>query len=362
MQFHTTITERGSFRSCRRQWYLEVQERLAHRDRVAWPLIFGEAIHTGLETYYRNNRRNVKTAVAAFKRAWRATGAELQESYGGLFARLEPEWSDWLDKGTRMLIYYDMYDRQAEFDWDAVLHVNIEKRAFVDILNLEGYPVEDQDSRLRALLSGRIDLVVERKDGIWIVDHKTAASAYDARALDVDDQLTGYCYIYWRLTGEVPRGAIYNALIKDPPGPPRLLKDGSLSKDKSQRTTYDLYLAEIKTLKLDKADYTDILEYLKEKSWKQFFVRDGLTRNLEELKSFEKRLYYEYQDMKSVIRSPDRAYPNPSQRTCPGCSMIPLCQAMEEMNPEWVRENMYETVPPRTTIPKALQSPRWKGV
>lgn len=346
-RFHTTVTERGSFRSCRRQWYLEVVERLAHKDRVPWHFIFGDAIHSALEIYYKDNKRNLSSALRRFKREWVKQMDLLMDEYGGLWSNLEPEWAEYLEKGQAMLNYYNIYDRQAEFDWDKVLAVNIEQRAFVPLLDLAGSPLAGNP-----LLSGKLDLVVERKDGVWIIDHKTAATAYDARALDVDDQLTGYCYIWWRISGEVPRGAIYNALIKDPPRPPRELKSGGLSTDKAQRTTYDLYMQAITERDQDPDDYEEILEYLKEKGWNQFFIRDGLQRNVEELLSFEERLYYEYLDMERCIEHPEWAYPNPSQRTCPGCGMLPLCQAMEEKNPDWVRENMYEVIPPRTTIPK----------
>lgn len=357
-RFHTTVTERSSFRTCRRQWYLETQEHLGHKDRVAWNLIFGDCIHSALEAYYTKNKRDLKAMLRAFKRAWTKKNDEIHVNYGGLAQPLLEEWHEWYEKGVTMLTYYDIYDKQAEWDWDEVIELNIEERGFIDILDphteerLEGLP----------LLSGRIDMVVRRKDGIWIVDHKTAANPYTARALDVDDQLTGYCYIYWRLTGTMPRGAVYNALIKDPPKPPKVLKSGELSKDKAQRTTYDLYVQTIETLGLDYSDYKEVLDYLREKKWSQFFLRDVVLRNEEELLSFEERLFHEYEDMKRVIEDPRKAYPNPSQFFCPGCGMLPLCQAMEEQNAEWVREEMYEVLPPRTTIPKKILSKNWEGV
>lgn len=350
-RFHTTITERGSFRSCRRRWYLDVVERLAHKDKVAWPLIFGDAIHKGLEGYYTDNSRNVQDALDWFEMHWRDERDRLVEHFGGLFDMgIGEEWQSYLDKGKTMLTYYDIYDKANPF-WSRVLEVNIEERSFIEIIEpATGIPYHSSP-----LLSGRIDLVVERDDGIWIVDHKTAANAYTARALDVDDQLTGYAYIYWRLTGVVPRGVIYNALIKEPPGPPRILKDGSISKDKSQRTTYDLYLEAIKQNGLDRADYTEILEILHDKGWNQFFVRDGLQKNIEELESFEERLSMEYEDMSQVLAQPERAYPNPSQQNCPGCSYIALCQSMEEKGDvDYLREEMYEVIPPRTTIPEGV--------
>ena len=359
-RFHTTVTERSSFRTCRRQWYFEVQERLAHRNRVAWALIFGDCMHSALEAYYRQNKRSLRAAKMAFTKAWVREDEILQDVYEGLYkGSIEEEWWQWRDKGYRILEYYKIYDDQAEFDFDQVLAVNIEARGFVDILNpyteerLEGLP----------LLSGRIDLVVERKDGIWIWDHKTTASAYDARALDIDDQGTGYCYIYWRMTGDIPRGFVHNGLIKEPPIPPRMLQSGALSKDKAQRTTYDLYLKAIKDYNLEESDYEDVLSYLQEKGWSQFFVRDAVVMNEEQLLSFEKRLFYEYEDMVQVIEDSARAYPNPSQRICPGCSILPLCQTMEEQGDvEFLKGTMYAEMPVRAEIPKKILSPKWEGV
>lgn len=352
MRFHTTVTERGSFRSCRRQWYLDNVQRLRHKDRIPWALIFGDAVHDALAAYYTGNKRNLPDALDAFVARWEAERGPLQEKYGGLYdAGVGDEWLEMKDKGILMLTYYDEYDRNNPF-WDEVVEVNIEERAFVPI------PDAEEDGFGHPLLSGKIDLVVHKKgSGIWIVDHKTAATAYDARALDVDDQLTGYAYIWWKITGDVPRGALYNALIKDPPHPPRVLKSGELSKAKDQRTTYDLYVHTMKEvgIPVGDPDYEDVLRVLKEKGWNQFFLRDGLQKNLEELLSFEYRLQYEYQDMQRALEVEGYRYPNPSQRTCPGCGVMAICQAMEEGGDvDYVVEHMYEVTEPRVVIPEGV--------
>lgn len=360
-RFHTSVTERASFRTCRRAWYLEVVENLQHKDAVQWNLIFGECIHVALEYYYRGNKRDLKAAVRAFRRAWNKEDDHLRELYSGLYHNgIGDEWIAYKVKGELMLEYYHIYDQQAAFDWDRVVEVvNVENRLWADILGSDGEHLLGLP-----LLSGRPDLVVERREGEWVVDHKTAATPYAARALDIDDQLTGLCYLRWRQTGNVPAGALYNALIKDPPKPPRLISEGSkLSQDKSQRTTYDLYLKAIQENGFDRADYTDILEYLHDKGWSQFFLRDGIEVNQQQLESFERRLYLEYEDMQNCIEHPEKAYPNPTQRTCPGCPMLPLCQTMEEQgDEEYIREHMYEVTEPRVKIPKIILSPNWKGV
>jgi len=362
-RFSTTVTERASFRSCRRQWWLEVVERLSPKDRVTWYFEFGEAVHIALEAYYRDGKRNLGDMLSAFEQYWDEFDNRLHRTYGGLYeSGIGEEWWNYKEKAEVMFRYYDLYDKASGYwdDVEEILAVNIEERAFVDILNAQGRHIP-----MKPLLSGRIDLVLLKKDGHHIWDHKTAATPYDARALDVDDQLTGYSYIYWRLTGVVPKSATYNALIKEPPTPPKILVNGSISKDKSQRTTYDLYLMAMdeQGIAHDDEAYAEILQVLLAKGWSQFFLRDGLVRNLEEIQSFEKRLFYEYQDMDLVLAEPERAYPNPTQRTCPGCGVLPICQMMEEQGDvEYIKENMYEILPVRAEIPEEILNPKWKGV
>ncbi|HEY7418813.1 MAG TPA: PD-(D/E)XK nuclease family protein, partial [Ktedonobacteraceae bacterium] len=82
-RFHTSVTERGAFRSCRRRWYYETHENLVHKTKVPWALIFGDAIHKGLEFYYKDER-SVNTAIDAFKSRWDEEYDALYDVYGGL--------------------------------------------------------------------------------------------------------------------------------------------------------------------------------------------------------------------------------------------------------------------------------------
>lgn len=348
-RFHTTVTERSSFRTCRRRWYLDTNLRLAPKDQVIWYLIFGDCIHAALEAYYKGGR-DLKKCLRAFRTTWGREDKKLREKYRAFYDMgISDEWAEHRAKGEEMLRCYDMYDRVDSF-FDEVVSYAIEERSFIDILDLDGELQEGNP-----LLSGRIDMVVRRSDGIWIVDHKSLASAPTDTALDIDDQLTGYCYIYWRLTGEIPRGALYNVLLKDPPKPPRMLKDGTLSKDKSQRTTFDLYLQAINDLGLNVADYEEILNFLSASGWRRFFVRQGVERNIDQLASFEEHLYREVRDMQTCIDDPAEAYPNPSQYVCPGCAVMPICKTMEEQGDvDWIVNHGFVTQELRTKIPKGV--------
>lgn len=364
LPFHTTVTERQSFKNCRRNWYLDVVELLEPAGSVAWALIFGTVVHEALDAYYRN-QRNVTKCLNAFKKAWKVEDDRLCREYGGLYTSgIEQEWWEYHEKGLQMLKYYHIHDTHEGF-FDYVVdvglgfdawrqNVSVEDRQFIEVLDHLGQT---------SLLSGRIDLVVRRKDGIWIIDHKTAASAPAWRALEVDDQLTGYCYIYWKMTGEIPRGAIYNVLLKDPPKPPRLISDGQkLSQDKAQRTTYDLYMEAIKENDFAIADYEEFLNFLEKKGWNTFFPRDGMQRNIQELESFDAALGYEVEDMIRAIDYPEYRYKNASQRTCGMCQFVPLCQAMDDgSDAEAVKESMYQKKEPRHEIPEKILRKIEKG-
>jgi hypothetical protein len=171
---------------------------------------------------------------------------------------------------------------------------------------------------------------VVRKDNgrIRLVDHKTAGQRHGSAQLDLDDQLTGYAYGYWRVTAEWPEDEIYNVLLKKLAEPPRMLKSGKLSQDKSQNTTYDLFRQAIREHELPYADYEETLERLKGEGWDDYYVQEGVFRTMGQITEFERNLYEEWRDMRSVAAHPERAYPNPSPFNCPGCSVRLICQTM----------------------------------
>lgn len=349
-RFHTTVTEVGSFRTCRRRWYLDTHLRLAPKGQVTWYLIFGDCIHSALEVYYKTNR-DAKRMLAAFRRAWAKEDKQLRVQFGSFYAMgIEDEWLMHKERGETMLRCYDLFDKADPF-FDEIKNIGIEERSFIEILGPDGEPLPGSP-----LLSGKIDLTgLHKGRDHWGMDHKALASAPTDSALDIDDQLTGYSYIYWRISDDALRGFLYNVLIKDPPKPPRLLQDGHLSKDKSQRTTYAQYLQAIQDIGDDPADYDDVLTFLQASGWRRFFIRIGQERNIEQLASYEDHLWRTVRDMQACIEDPSEAYPNPSQYTCPGCSVMPICKAMEEDGDvDWVINHGFVVQEPRTKIPKGV--------
>lgn len=371
-----SVTERIGFRTCRRRWWLETIENLAPRMPV-WALEFGTGMHSALEEFY--NTRSMKKAHKVLEKWYvkeekRASENELQ-GLPGADELLQELW-ELKELGHEMLDNYVKYEKQAKIQLGKVLAVEGKFKKGVKFKNKppKGYPKEaavelhpsgrllvpivDPESKKpfiqvpengekymggKVYLTGKIDLLTERatpKKGIWVVDHKTAAQAHQDDGLEFDDQVTGYCYIVWRWTGVIPRGVVYNDLIKQVPKGPRVVRDGkALSYAKDQLTTADQYREALlefghmqkKGGEIYSEKHAECLEALLVRGWDPFFRRFEPVRNEEQLLSFERRLAEEHWDMAEARENPlSKVYPNPMVMNCRGCSMKRVCLAMED--------------------------------
>lgn len=395
-----SVTERGVFRTCRRRWQLETLQNLTPRVPESLALEFGTGIHAALEAYYRGVAKSLKGPEASAARAF-------TKWYKEIDARVAKD--EWIPQETKDVLRQDLFELK---DLGPAMLKNYYTYAaekdsvFSDIVGVEGelfntskvkvkkphlvgadvirhpsgrllVPIVDPATGdpvfvprvtgvgddVPAVLSMRIDLLVLRDDtgnkGLWIVDHKTTTSSPNDRGVDFEDQITGYCYGVWRAFGIIPRGVIFNYLVKQLPKDPRRTKtqkNGStLSTAKDQLTLPHLYRAELKADGLLKKDGTvtspehaDCYSALLTKGWGPFFKRFEVQRNEHELRSFEARLIEEYSDMIDVQAQPNRAYPNPSSWHCPGCSVNRICQAMEDgSDAEGIIESAFMQAPDR---------------
>lgn len=359
--YDISVTERAAFRSCRRRWLLDTLENLQPRNFDEIALEFGSAMHTALELFYSGGTQEEVLKVIDDWCSEMGKRDLTQEQW--------EEVLDHTDLGEIMLKGY--------FRFDQVSNVRLGRPLAVEGVLLgpdleqrrpEGYPSEaavrrhasrrmmvpivDPETKQPILfngqvayLTGRIDLLSERKtpkSGLWVTDHKNLASPPSDKALDFDDQVTGYCYIVWRWTGVIPRGVVYNVLLKNAPKDPRMVKGKRkneglvLSTAKDQQTTPDLYRQALKDHglmvgnRVTSEKHAECLAALLARGWDPFFRRYEITRNEYQLLMFEERLAAEYQDMRRVRDSPEMLYPNPTLRTCPYCSVRSICLAMED--------------------------------
>lgn len=132
---------------------------------------------------------------------------------------------------------------------------------------LSDYEVLDRELKItHANVVGVIDLVLKHKQTgeILLLDYKFKSAPMTYEDLFLDEQLKIYAKLYsaekWLSVEDISVG--YVNIPKTEIKEPKLLKNGSLSKDKSQMTTKKKYLDAIKKHNLNESDYEDILKDL----------------------------------------------------------------------------------------------------
>jgi hypothetical protein len=300
------------FLRCRRRWYWEsrLHAFLEPIDEGRSALWFGTGWHFALEDYHGYRRFPTPAAAfAAYVEAW--PRSELPPDYEALTALAEG-----------MLDYYANVwlprrpDRYETLWRDGVPQVEV---PFV-------VPIPG----LRALYGGTFDRIVTDADGrLYVLDYKTAAR-FELEKLAHDAQVSLYYWAARQLYGEAVEGCIWQYHRKAVPQPPMVLRDGSLSRDRRQPTTYALYHAAL----LERygevpAAYVPYLNELAAQETAEgdaFIRRDVLRRNAAELEGTERRLYWVARDM---LTRGLPLYPNYTRDCAWDCPFRTPCLALD---------------------------------
>ncbi len=191
---------------------------------------------------------------------------------------------------------------------------------------------------------GTIDRVVFDKLGrLWILDYKTAKGA-DTNKLDTDDQISAYMWAFTKLFGQKPYGFIYLQLTKEAVQEPKRLKNGSLSVDKRQKTTYSLLkqaiIEEYGKVENAPSNIIQFLNYMAEQEAPEGdrFIRwDFVKRSEEELAAHERHIYGELRQM----LNPDLyCYPSPTRDCIWDCPVRDWCLALDRNDTSMIEEFM----------------------
>ena len=344
-----SVTELLQFTNCRRRWYLS---RSYTGTTEAPALIFGSMIHKGLEGYFTWKRLQPdqpKAWIAGmldyYDKYCQQRAADAAVEYGILWEQAGPAFLDFIDIGRKILLNYAKYDPTAEIPITPRL---IERRIFIPL-----------DSQKKNVLTMRWDVMGETFNGMSaIFDHKTSSGSHASGVvLDIDEQMTGYGYGYWRVH-ERQRTIdmiVYDVIMKKIPAEPKMLKNGELSKDKSQDTTLELFEEKLDELGLEHQEYWQILEALEAKGWGSYFIREASPRNIEQLRNYEDRVQIIFEEMRASIENPRLAYPSPSPMKCPRCPYLEVCTSMEDGgDSQYLLDSVYVkhsktpwTLPPR---------------
>lgn len=191
---------------------------------------------------------------------------------------------------------------------------------------------------------GTMDRIVCDKYGrYWILDYKTAKGA-DTNKLDTDDQISAYLWAFEKWFGIKPYGFIYLQLTKEAVQEPKRLKNGELSVDKKQKTTYSLLKQEIindyGTVNAAPSKLIQFLNHMAsiESPEGDRFIRwDFVKRTPEQIKSTEEHIMGELHHM---LWEDLYCYPSPTRDCIWDCPCRDLCLALDRKDEIAVNEFM----------------------
>jgi hypothetical protein len=316
-EIHTS--DRVSFLRCRRRWDLSSPlRRNLSLDGAANPYLWlGTGFHFALEDYHGYNRfTRPDVALRAFSEAWRPSDPRHDKR--------PDDWQELIDLGCEMFSYYTQYwlPRRREFEtfWvNGVPQVEVEFKI----------PIPGTDANY----VGKFDRVVVDPYGrLWVQDYKTAAQ-FDTNKLETDPQVSTYVWAAMHLYPEYQtEGMLYTQFLKSPPKEPRVLANGELSLDKSQRTTYSLYRKAVKDRNDGKIPrkYREILETLKAQETPEgdrFIIQNLVRRNEHAALAEVSKIAAQTIDM---LNPELPLYPNPTRDCIWDCSFRSVCLAMDD--------------------------------
>ena len=299
-------SERATFKRCRWKWWQEFEEVLKPKTPVP-PLRFGSLIHLALADYYKPGIRRGPHPAESFIRYYDEE-AKAQGEFGFRVDDLEADevWAEARDLGYQMLDHYVKHYGKDD-EWKVL----VTEQPFKQMVYHPGTKVP------WFWYVGVIDLIIQnrRTEKIQMVDHKTA-KAINVMYLSLDPQATSYYtwgldWIYERgllKPNQKPAGILFNHLRKAYPdsrpkdeGGFSLNKDGAVSK----------------------------------KQPSPYFVRTPIFRDFYEREAMRSQVLEEFKDIEEVRASPEKAYKNQGQFTCPGCWCFDFCE-LHEIGVDWV--------------------------
>ena len=378
---HFTIrtSDRRTFRRCLRKW--DFQSSL----RGNWQHIgteqninfwFGSAIHFAMEDYHGENKfGDPRKAFWAYYQAFPTSelpmGAEAHYELGMAMLSYYLTWykrhndvagfeTALVDPETHQLYNPHQVKKTDKMEYTV-------EQSF--ILPLNTYVAVDANDNIRKAFfnvqdpscisftyngvecnivpicyHGTMDRIVCDKYGrYWVLDYKTAKGA-DTNKLDTDDQISAYLWAFEKWFGIKPYGFIYLQLTKEAVQEPKRLKNGELSVDKKQKTTYSLLKQEIindygtVNAAPDKLiQFLNHMASIESPEGDRFIRWDFVKRTPEQIRSTEEHIMGE---LRHMLWDDLYCYPAPTRDCIWDCPCRDLCLALDRKDETAVNEFM----------------------
>jgi len=312
-----SVSDVGTFLACREKWDLSSPNRqsLRHNATPRMYLTQGTALHAAIDANAKTPDDIMVPLRAAddFLEAERKAKVEDIKRRTG-FAPWPAEMVDWDDAAdlTKKLVwqYFDHYGVENPLADLSMEYIATEVPFKIDISDLVG--IED------AYFVGTFDGIArDDMSNLWLVENKSYGQKPDLQDLMVHFQTTGYAVAWSMLTGSALTGAIYNGITKKLIQEPRRLKDGSLSADVRQQTTFSRYLKALLERGEDPANpkYEKILSKLQEierQGDTRFFYREKFYFNDTQTENWIR----EFVDIVNEMANEPRIYRTVSFKGC----------------------------------------------
>lgn len=299
-----SVSDVMTFLSCREKWDLSSPNRqsLRHTASPRMYLTQGTAMHEAIDAQAkRPGDMNVPLEAAdGFLTAERELKVEDIKRRTG-FAPWPVEMAEWDEAAafTQRLIgqYFDHYGVDNPLADQKMEYIATEVPFKIDIT--DWFP--DVHPSWQYFFVGTFDGIArDEHNNLWLVENKTYGQKPDLTDLVVHFQTTGYAVAWEMLTGLPLTGALYNGVAKKLIQPPRRLKDGSLSSDKRQQTTYTAFVKAMKAdgIPLSHPKYQDILKKLSDLDKQgddRFFYRESFYFNETQIRTWT-------EEFKSIVK------------------------------------------------------------
>ena len=301
-----TNSELSTYQDCPKKWWFKYNQKLSP-DKVENRLFFGSLVHSGLGVYFSKDR-NVGAMITHIEDEVKKAKKDLIDN------TIIDELDDMQDLAVGMLTNYHNYSK----DNDKFKVLEIEINYNVPVIT------DNQNESSKFDYNFTLDMLVEKKDGLWIKEYKTAAiiDRNYVENLALDNQIDRYSLGVSQLKNKQVKGVIYTVLRKKLPSKPKVLKDGSISSNKAIDTTYEIYYNELIKNEQDPTDpkYFEILEMLKARG-NTFIFREEIKRTAKELEEVRRQLY----TLCRVMSTNPPIYKCPSRDCSWKCAYRSLC-------------------------------------
>lgn len=318
--FMLRTSDRILFKRCRRLWgwmsHLRQGRSLNENADYLW---FGTGVHFALEDYHGLNLYgHPANAFLAFVMASQRV------------ATIPGTWLEHQQLGLSLMSYYADHWLKHRPALDTYAPDGIPQ---VEVNGAIDLGVRTRDDR-RVLYGFTLDRVIIDDWGrLWIVEYKTAKQIRELH-LDVDEQITAYCWAAWKLYGVIVAGVVYQQFRKNIPTLPKVLATGKVSTDARQQTSAALYAKMLTDMYGDPehAPHENIVTLNKFRSYEtedkdRFIVRHYIERNMKQLESFEGKVRLELEDMANDDLP---LYPNATKDCDYMCPLQAACLAMDD--------------------------------